>query len=72
MKRTITRVFSVGQVLNILARHIIESEEIEVNDDFPLTGELMAVAEKDSAGSVGITQYRIEIEFQESKESWRG
>lgn len=33
---------------------------------------MLACFEKDGAGGVGITQYRIEVKVDEVKESWRG
>lgn len=72
-KRTIITVLSAEDVAAILAHHVIQSKQIELNPDSKVEAEMLACFEKDAAGgTVGITQYRIEVKVDEVKESWRG
>lgn len=70
MKQTITTVFTAEQVAKILGTYALQLRELTPEPDTRLTAEMMAMFEKDRAGNVGITQYRIEVEFEQ--EAWRG
>ena len=72
MRRVITSILSAGDVAAILAHHLIQSKQIELAQDSRVEAEMLACFEKDAAGSVGVTQYRIEVTLDEAKESWRG
>ena len=72
MKKTITAVLTSGELQGILAKHFIAMAELDVVPDSPMSSELMAVASKDAAGNVEINQYRIQIEVEVERESWRG
>lgn len=71
-KRTLTAVLTSEEVQRILGEHLIAARGVSVVPGSQTESELMAIAEKDSAGQININQYRFEITVEEARESWRG